>query len=102
MPNTGHNEGSREVMMVFRPIRSKPWVRPMEVTVLPSPEAVGVVAVTRISFPRGGNAASESKSSFNLGPERPMGSKKALGGLSLRAVGYMGTKEWVQGRTITL
>jgi hypothetical protein len=54
MPNTGPKEGSREVMMALWPIRSKPWVSPMEVTVLPSPEAVGVVAVTRISFPRGG------------------------------------------------
>ena len=41
MPKTGPSEGSREVMMARLPMRSRPCTRPMEVTVLPSPEAVG-------------------------------------------------------------
>jgi len=52
MPNTGPSDGSREVMIAVLPIFSRPCTRPMEVTVLPSPEAVGDVAVTRISLPR--------------------------------------------------
>ncbi len=75
MPKTGPSEGSREVMMAFFPMRASPCVSPMEVTVLPSPEAVGVVAVTRISLPRGGNSGSDNKSSLSLAPVRPMGSK---------------------------
>jgi hypothetical protein len=51
MPKTGPREGSREVMRARLPMRSRPWTRPMEVTVLPSPKVVGVVAVTRISLP---------------------------------------------------
>jgi len=48
------SDGSREVTMLLRPMRSRPWARPMETTVLPSPETVGVVAVTRMSLPRTG------------------------------------------------
>ena len=40
----------------FLPMRSRPCARPMETTVLPSPEVVGVVAVTRINLPRTGKA----------------------------------------------
>ena len=51
MPNTGPSDGSREERIARLPIFSSPCTRPIEVTVLPSPETVGVVAVTRISLP---------------------------------------------------
>ncbi len=59
--------------MALLPIFSSPCTRPMEVTVLPSPEAVGVVAVTRISLPRRsprGLRLSNSRLSFALTGER--------------------------------
>ena len=46
MPNTGPSEGSRSASMVSTPIAFIDSARPMEVTVLPSPSGVGVIAVT--------------------------------------------------------
>src|SRR3989442_12473539 len=60
IPKTGPRDGSREVMTTFLPMWARPCVRLMEVTVLPSPAAVGAVAVTPINSPRGLSAGSES------------------------------------------
>ena len=67
----------------------------MEVTVLPSPEAVGVVAVTRISFPFAGNAGSERRSSRSLAPYLPIGSKYFSGKFKLRAMVSIGSNDGV-------
>ena len=50
-PNTGPREGSRRQTMVFLPSLLSASARPTDVVVLPSPAGVGVMAVTRISFP---------------------------------------------------
>ncbi len=52
-PKTGPSEGSRNAATAVNPRRTRPWVSPMVVTVLPSPPVVGVMAVTSTSFPRG-------------------------------------------------
>jgi len=52
-PKQGPSEGSLRHIMAFFPIFTRAWVRPMVLVVLPSPAAVGVVAVTRISRPSG-------------------------------------------------
>ena len=73
MPNTGPSEGSRDVMIALFPIFSSPCTRPIEVTVLPSPETVGVVAVTRIILPSGrlGSPSISFRLTFALsGPRR--------------------------------
>ncbi len=54
MPKMGPREGSRRARQGFRPIRLRPWARPMEVVVLPSPNLVGLMAETRMSLPFGG------------------------------------------------
>ena len=53
MPKHGPSDGSRTQMAAFLPIRFSPSPRPTVVVVLPSPAGVGVIAVTRISLPRG-------------------------------------------------
>lgn len=59
----------------------------MEVTVLPSPETVGVVAVTRINLPRRrAKAGSERSSSFIFPAAEPSGSKYLSGKPSLAAI----------------
>src|SRR5215469_358924 len=63
----------------------KPLCRLMEVTVLPSPAAVGVVAVTTISLPRRWKVGSERSSSRTLPLSEPICSKYLLGSSSLRA-----------------
>src|SRR5882762_3415452 len=85
IPKTGPIEGSREVMTTFLPMCARPWVRLMEVTVFPSPAAVGVVAVTMINFPRRLNKGSESSSSLTFPLCDPHGSKYSSGISSLRA-----------------
>jgi hypothetical protein len=50
-PNTGPNEGSRNVAIARRPLRSRAWARPIETTVFPSPCVVVEMAVTKISWP---------------------------------------------------
>ena len=57
-PNTGPSDGSRRATMDFLPIFLSPSARPTDVVVLPSPAGVGVIAVTRISFPSGLSAIS--------------------------------------------
>ena len=52
MPNTGPSDGSRSAATALWPSLTSPCVRPMVLTVLPSPLVVGVMAVTRISLPR--------------------------------------------------
>ena len=53
MPKTGPREGSLRQRTTFFPILARDSVRPMEVTVLPSPRGVGVMAVTSIYLPLG-------------------------------------------------
>jgi len=53
-------------MTTLFPMWARPWVRLMEVTVLPSPAAVGVVAVTMINFPRRLKVGSDSSSSLTF------------------------------------
>src|SRR5215813_14570347 len=90
MPKTGPREGLRDVIMTFLLRRASPWVSPMAVTVLPSPEAVGEVAVTRMSLPRRLNWGSSSSSRRTLPLVRPSGSKYSSGILSLRATSRIG------------
>ena len=53
MPKHGPKDGSLRQIMAFLPIAFKPSPRPTVVVVFPSPAGVGVMAVTRISFPSG-------------------------------------------------
>src|SRR5690242_9355554 len=111
MPNTGPSDGSREVMTTFLPMCARPCVRLMAVTVLPSPAAVGVVAVTMISLPRRLKEGSERSSRRTLPLSEPICSKYLSGSSSLRAtsrigrrvldmnfVGLLGAKENERGR----
>ena len=50
-PNTGPRDGSRRANTVFFPRADRLSASPMLVVVFPSPAAVGLMAVTRISFP---------------------------------------------------
>ena len=50
-PKTGPRLGSRRATVTSLPIRDRPSASPIVVVVLPSPAGVGVIAVTRISFP---------------------------------------------------
>ena len=50
-PKTGPMLGSLRASTAFLPIRLNPSPSPMVVVVFPSPRGVGVIAVTRISFP---------------------------------------------------
>ena len=51
-PKTGPIEGSRMTQNVRSPSRESAWLRPMVVTVLPSPKGVGLTPVTSTSEPR--------------------------------------------------
>ena len=50
IPKTGPSAGWRKVTIAFFPNLHKPIASPIEVTVLPSPKGVGLIAVTRIYF----------------------------------------------------
>ena len=50
-PENRPSENSRQVMIARLLMRSSLCISPMRVIVLPSPDTVGVIAVTRISFP---------------------------------------------------
>ena len=50
MPNTGPKEGSRKARQALFPILESPSASPMETVVFPSPEEVGLIAVTKISL----------------------------------------------------
>ncbi len=58
IPKTGPKEGSLKQPIVLFPIRFNPSVNPIEIVVLPSPNGVGVIALTKTSLP--------STLSFNL------------------------------------
>ena len=49
----GPPEGWRFAAVTFLPRLPRPWVRPIDVVVFPSPAGVGVIAETRISLPFG-------------------------------------------------
>ena len=51
MPNTGPSDGSRSARHTLLPIFAMPSARPIDVVVLPSPSAVGLIAVTKMSLP---------------------------------------------------
>jgi hypothetical protein len=51
MPKHGPREGSLMAIPTFLPKRFKDWPSPITVVVLPSPDGVGLVAVTSISLP---------------------------------------------------
>ena len=65
-PKTGPIDGWRSARATFCPIFFKPCDRPMETVVLPSPAGVGVIAETRMSFPRGVLAFSASRLTLAL------------------------------------
>ena len=51
MPKQGPNEGSRNAIMAFFPIRLRACPNPTVTVVLPSPAGVGLIAVTKTNFP---------------------------------------------------
>ena len=65
-PKVGPSDGSRSARQTFFPIFERPWAKPIDVVVLPSPAEVGVTAETRISFPRGAFASNASRRIFAL------------------------------------
>src|ERR1700744_920855 len=91
MPNTGPSDGSREERIARFPIASNPCASPIDVTVLPSPEMVGVVAVTRINLPSRLNRVSFSSSSLNLALTGLRVSYKSPGKFNLAAIASIGS-----------
>ena len=66
-PKVGPSDGSRSATATRRPIFASPWVRPIEIVVLPSPALVGVIAETSTSRPSGRpDAARASSFTFAL------------------------------------
>ncbi len=59
-PKTGPSEGSRMQSTAFVPILRNACASPTEVVVLPSPAAVGLIAVTITSLPFAGRVVSSS------------------------------------------
>ncbi len=53
MPKTGPSDGSRRASIVSMPSAFIDSASPIEVTVLPSPRGVGVIAVTSMILPSG-------------------------------------------------
>ena len=51
IPKTGPSEGSLNAQTTFLFSLCKPSDKAIEIVVLPSPEGVGVIAVTKINFP---------------------------------------------------
>ena len=51
IPNTGPKDGSLNAATAFFPILFKPSTNPIETVVFPSPNGVGFIEVTKISFP---------------------------------------------------
>ena len=51
IPNTGPKDGSLNVSIEFFPIFLNPSAIAIETVVFPSPKGVGLIAVTKISFP---------------------------------------------------
>ena len=50
-PKTGPIEGSLKASIALTPILAKPSVKAIDIVVFPSPVLVGVMAVTKTSFP---------------------------------------------------
>ena len=51
IPNTGPKDGSLNAKIAFLPILLNPSANPIDIVVLPSPNGVGLIAVTNISLP---------------------------------------------------
>src|SRR3984957_20154997 len=92
IPNTGPSDGSREERIARLPITSSPCTSPIDVTVLPSPETVGVVAVTRISLPPRLNLPSFSSSRLNFPLTGLRFSYRSSGKSSLAAIASIGNR----------
>ena len=90
MPNTGPSDGSRSAMTAFLPIFAIAWPSPAVVVVLPSPAGVGLIAVTRISFPSGPSFRREKSPSLSFALKRPYGSSSSSRTPSSRAISAMG------------
>ena len=63
IPNTGPSDASRRQSTGLRPIAPRPCVSETAVVVFPSPNFVGVIAVTQTSFPSGRPASRSSTES---------------------------------------
>ena len=88
-PKTGPSEGSRSAATALCPRLTSPWVKPMVLTVLPSPLVVGVIAVTRISLPRRVGKRSRASSRI-FAVYRPYGSSRSSGRPSVAAISVIG------------
>ena len=66
IPKHGPREGSLNAIAAFFPILPKASPRPTEVVVFPSPAGVGLIAVTRISFPSSRSFTSSQSSSVSF------------------------------------
>jgi len=51
MPKHGPSEGSRKATIADLPILLRPRAKPIETVVLPIPDFVAVIAVTKINLP---------------------------------------------------
>ncbi len=76
-PNVGPTEGSRRQTRERAPMNPRPSVSEIAVVVLPSPDFVGVTAVTAISFPSGAAARRSSTERSIFALSRPYGSSSA-------------------------
>src|SRR3984957_6519537 len=92
MPKLGPSEGSRRQMIVFLPMRLSASPRPMVVVALPSPAGVGLIAVTRMSFPSWRFERLLRKSYSSLAVKRPNGCKADWGAPIFAAISAIGFK----------
>src|ERR1700722_7627541 len=90
MPKLGPSEGSRRQIIVFLPIRLSASPKPTVVVVLPSPAGVGLIAVTRMSFPSGLFERLLRKSYSSLAMKRPNGRKADSGAPIFAAISAIG------------
>ncbi len=73
-PKTGPSDASRMHSIGSLPMWPSPWVSPTEVVDLPSPNRVGVMPATQISFPSGRSARRSRTSSDTFPLCLPYGS----------------------------
>ena len=66
MPITGPREGSRIAIIVFLPILLRASASPMVIVDFPSPAGVGLIAVTKTSFPGAFSSTALILSKVNL------------------------------------
>ena len=90
IPKQGPSDGSRRQIAVRLPIRFKASPRPTVVVVLPSPPGVGLIEVTRISFPSGLPWSESMNSPETLALSWPNGRTCSLGIPSLAPTSWMG------------